>query len=61
MSCEADAGVCTNVVALPVDVAANGEWGLQQTLMLSAVIFFPGLVILPPLMGSALKRRGSQR
>jgi len=61
VSCEADTGVCTNVVALPVEVAGASAWGLQQTLMLSAVLFFLGLVILPPLVGSAMKRRKSQR
>jgi hypothetical protein len=61
VSCEADTGVCTNVVALPIEVAGSSSWGIQQTLMLSAVLVFLGLVIVPPLIGSSMNRKKAQR
>jgi hypothetical protein len=60
VSCEADTGVCTNVVALPVEVEGTSSWGIQQTLMLAAVLFFLGLVVIPPLIGTSMNRRKRQ-
>ena len=57
VSCEADTGVCANVVALPVEIDGTSSWGVQQTLMLATVLLFLGLVVLPPLIGMSMNRR----
>ena len=57
VSCEADTGVCTNVVALPVEVSSNTSWTPQQSLMVAAVILVLGLVIVPPVIGQLIARR----
>lgn len=58
--CEADTGVCSNVVALPVEVPSTGDWGMQQTFMASAVALLLGLVIIPPTLGQFVARRRKQ-
>jgi hypothetical protein len=45
------------VVALPVEVTGTSSWGIQQTLMLAAVLFFLALVVIPPVIGMSLKRK----
>jgi phosphate ABC transporter phosphate-binding protein len=55
--CEADTGVCANVVALPVEVDAEPEWSLQQSLMVAAVALLVGLVIVPPVVGQFIAAR----
>ncbi|WP_213815143.1 phosphate ABC transporter substrate-binding protein PstS [Glaciihabitans sp. dw_435] len=57
VSCEADTGVCANVVALPVEVAATSSWGVPQSLMTGAVVLLIGLVVVPPLIAQLTSRR----
>jgi phosphate ABC transporter phosphate-binding protein len=61
VSCEADTGVCSNVVALPVEVASDTGWGVQQTLMLLAVLLLIALVTIPPVIGQLIVRRRGQK
>jgi len=58
--CEADTGVCANVVALPVEVESEASWGMQQTFMAAAVLLVIGLVVIPPVLGQFLARRKKQ-
>jgi phosphate ABC transporter phosphate-binding protein len=58
--CEADTGVCANVVALPVEVESEPAWGMQQTFMTAAVLLVLGLVVIPPVLGQFLARRKKQ-
>ena len=58
--CEADTGVCANVVALPVEVENESSWGMPQTFMVAAVLLLIGLVVLPPTLGQFIARRKSQ-
>ncbi len=59
--CESDTGVCSNVVALPVEVASSGDWGAPQSLMLAAVIGLIALVIVPPVVGQSLSARRKRK
>ena len=58
--CEADTGVCANVVALPVEVDGEASWSIQQSLMLAAVILLISLVIIPPVVGQFIAKRRIQ-
>ena len=58
--CEADTGVCANVVALPVEVESESSWGMPQTFMVAAVLLLIGLVVLPPTLGQFIARRKNQ-
>ena len=60
--CEPDSGVCTNVVALPVQVERESVAGCGLGGVVAAVL---AAVVLPPVVGRALgsvrERRGSKR
>jgi phosphate ABC transporter phosphate-binding protein len=55
--CEADTGVCANVVALPVEVEHDNPWSIQQSLMVAAVVLLISLVVIPPTVGQLIARR----
>lgn len=57
VECEADTGVCRNVVALPVEVASDTEWSDRQTLITVAVGGLLAIVLVPPLVGQLLRTR----
>ena len=58
--CEADTGVCANVVALPVEVESEPTWSLQQSLMVAAVALLLGVVTIPPTVGQFIARKRKQ-
>lgn len=57
VSCDADSGTCENVVALPVEVAAEDGWTDRQTMILVAVLGLLALVLVPPIVGQLVRSR----
>ncbi|MEN9740074.1 MAG: phosphate transporter substrate-binding protein PstS [Actinomycetota bacterium] len=58
IACDADTGVCQNVVAEATNIDNRAGWGFAQTGMLIAVVFIVGMVLLPPFIVRRIRRDG---
>lgn len=61
VSCDADSGVCSNVVALPVESDAGTGFGSKQWLMIGSVAALLALVFVPAAIGIAVAKKRGRR
>lgn len=60
VTCDADTGVCQNVVAEPVSVDDDSGWGRNQTAALIAVALVLALILVPPMIARTVRARRSR-
>ncbi|MFM6968077.1 MAG: phosphate ABC transporter substrate-binding protein PstS [Microbacteriaceae bacterium] len=56
IACNADTGVCQNVVASATNIDDMPGWGMAQTAMLIAVVLVVAIVFLPPILVRSIRK-----